>query len=81
MISWEPACRFLRHFNTGTIRIPIGSFFTNFKINTIEVHEEEIVIHLFEKNHYLLEKDALQTGTIRYEEGYSGKQRHGAPLQ
>ena len=72
LIGWTPVCRMLRHFNIGTIRIPIGDFFKDFKIDSITLESEEIIINLFEKNHCLLEnKDALHPRNLWEEQRQS----------
>ena len=52
MISWNPVCQMLRHFNLGTIKIPIGTLFQGFKIDTVKIDKDTIVIHLFHSDHY-----------------------------
>ena len=52
MISWSPVCQMLRHYNTGTIRIPISNLFKDFKINFVKLEKDEIIISLFHKDHY-----------------------------
>tara|TARA_R110000823_G_C15705733_1_gene476983 strand:+ start:389 stop:646 length:258 start_codon:yes stop_codon:yes gene_type:complete len=55
MISWSPSCQALRHINVGSIKIPLGNLFKGFKIDTINLSDDTLVISLLEKNHYLLE--------------------------
>ena len=59
MISWSPACHMLKHINTGVIRIPLGNLFSNYKLDSITTKSDEIIIHILEKNHILLDKDAV----------------------
>jgi len=81
MISWSPVCRMLKHFNIGTIRIPLGDLFKDFKIDSITIESEEIIINLFEKNHCLLDKsDALHPRNLWEEQSNSRQSSNAPPL-
>ena len=81
MISWNPSCSMLRNFHTGVIRIPLGSLFSNFKLDCIKVEKDEIVIHMLEKNHFLLDKDAFCVRVLGKEQGYSDEYKDRQTLQ
>jgi hypothetical protein len=53
-ITWSPVCQMIKHINTGVIRIPLGSLFSNYKLDCITTTSDEIVIRILEKNHTLL---------------------------
>lgn len=53
MISWSASMSILKHCNVAKIIIPTGSMLIDFKIETIKYSDEDIIIELFHKDHYL----------------------------
>lgn len=64
MISASPCISILRHFNYAKVAIPHNLLLKDFVIQDIKYTSDTIYLELLEKNHFLVDKDALQLRNV-----------------